>query len=319
MTPRGWLVLLLLSVPAASAANPVPEKVAQEFNELPARVVRDHRVEDRKKLEANYGSFGIDLLSASTLDFMADHFDALAPTLVASQGPPYKPSVRLQEWYRMHAQTDAQKRLMITSLRRWLTEPVSKAPQHGSMIEVFTADEEARAVTSVRYEAADLLADWNAKAALPEVRALYAKTRNDMKPEAVLCLRESLRSLEDPAHAGFLVPTARGFEVRRKFAQVCSMTVQANWKKFPLNAEERQACWAALEGTTRGPASQWAASNDHLIITFCDGVVASLSPTNPGIVTYRDNTHAAYRREVQMSNPLLHHVIARIAREKNPR
>jgi hypothetical protein len=319
----GVLAILLLPVASASS-NPVPNDVAVELNALPRRVVEGGTMEDRRRLIANCGAHGIDLLDPPTLTYMAMHFNELRDELAESQRPPHAPSGRLQEWYRARTRSAEDRMLMLRSLRMWLDQTVNEAPRHGSMRILDYGDQVPNAVMETRLVAAEFLADWSDRDALPRIRALEDSLkrhpnagRGSMKNTS-LCLRQSILRITEPEHAGFFVTDPRGgIACHRGLEAASEVEYELDRRRYrPLTVEERAALAKLLIPVDRAPSSNWASGIHRLRITFPDGLVAQFSATEPGVVRYEDNSRMTYREPLPLKNPRLHEFLKECAERR---
>lgn len=210
---------------------------------------------------------------------------------------------------------DAEDRtLMLRSLRAWLKEPVHEAPMHGSMRVDGDAEEVGREVMETRLVAAELLADWSDRDALPAIRALEDSLkrhpragRGSMKNPS-LCLQQSILRIAEPKRAGFFVAApGSGIDCHRGLETASAVECEMDRRSYrPLTAQERSTLAKLLIPGDRAPATSWAGGVHPLRITYPDGLVARLSATEAGVVCYEDNTRMTYRQPLRMKNPRLH-------------
>jgi hypothetical protein len=308
----GILALLLLAAPVS--ANPVPESVGVEFNALPKRVVERGAIEDRRRLVANYGAYGIDLLDSRTLGYMARHFEQLRDELAESQHPPYAPSYRLHDWYRAHACTAEDRVIMLRSLRAWLRQPLQEAPIHGAMRLGDFGDQVPNAVMETRVVAAELLADWADHDALPAIRALrdslkrHPNAGRGSMNDLGFCLRQSILRIVEPECAGLFVVVRRGeITCRRGVETATAIECELGSRRYrPLTIQERSRLASLLIPCQRAPSSRWWGGGHRLRIIYPDGLVAHLSATEPGVVRYEDNSRMTRREPLPLKSPALH-------------
>jgi hypothetical protein len=317
---RCFLVLGVVLCAGAAFANPVSESVANEFNALPKRVVERGSLEDRRQLIANYGAFGIDLLRPATLAYMDRHFEQLRDELAESQRPPHAPSYRLQDWYRARARTAADRAMMLRALRAWLDQPVREAPIRGSMRVVYPGDHASNAVMATRLVAAELLADWSDRDALPAIRALkdslmrHPGAGAGSNHDPALCLRQSILRLAEPERAGFVVLLPSGRIACRRALDGATAVEGYDGRSYrALDPGERARLAALLNSGERAPSSNWVQGPSGLRITYPDGLVAQLSATESGVVRYEDNSRMTYRESLAWKNPPLHEFIKSLA------
>lgn len=321
---RLFAVLVLLIFTAPALANPVPERSAVEFNALPKRVVEGGAIEDRRRLVADYGAYGIDLLEQPTLAYMVSHFEQLRDELAESQRPPHAPSYRLQDWYRAHARTAEDRAVMLHALRAWLSEAVHEAPIRGGMRLADFEDQVPNAVMETRLVAAELLADWSDHDALPAIRALEDSLkrhpnagRGSMK-DTGLCLRQSILRIAEPKRAGFFVAVPNGgIACHRRLETAIAVECDAGGGRCrTLTLQERSRLAKLLISCDRAPSSSWVGGPGRLRITYPDGLVAELSATEPGVVRYSDNSRMTYREPLALENARLYEFLKTFAERR---
>jgi len=73
-----------------------------------------------------------------------------------------------------------------------------------------------------------------------------------------------------------------------------------------LDKKTSRRLWDLLAACRVGPESQWEGGVHFLVLRFRGGMVAQLSPTESGRLTYEDNSRFVYRRSIKIFNPKLH-------------
>jgi hypothetical protein len=205
--------------------------------------------------------YGVDihLTARETLAVIERHLDVFAPLVVESQSPPTVPGARLQAWFRTVA-GPAHRAAMTAALARWLeVTSDSVGPSHG--VDLFPADPRARAVQRMHVQAtvASTLADWDAREALPALRALRVRVAAEaggagIDPRTVLRpVDDALRRLRGLPGEAPIVPDGRGgFRLDRTGAQVVVATVETyrnHGRRFTVLARgEAVRLWDMLAG-----------------------------------------------------------------------
>jgi len=126
----------------------------EEINALARDIGRSDHEADRARFADILFGHGMSILDSTTVDWMDRHFRRIAPAIAEAQGPPFRPRDDVQDWYRAHAKSSDDRRVMIAALRRWITEPVTGVAQHGPQISRFTQAEERTRVAEARIAAA---------------------------------------------------------------------------------------------------------------------------------------------------------------------
>ncbi|HVP14338.1 MAG TPA: hypothetical protein VMS88_02270 [Terriglobales bacterium] len=172
------LAALLLGPVERTIANPIPDRSWMKALALPGAYLRSPTEENRRALELMLGQGHIDLLlrRPDTLALIVHNIEAFAPVFVASQTRPFVPDGRIQAWFRTTARTHRDE--MIRALRTWLVPgPDSLAPHAENQIlesQILAIGPGARQVRLVKVQSgvARLLAEWDAREVLPDLRAL---------------------------------------------------------------------------------------------------------------------------------------------------
>ena len=168
MLPALFLLMFGCSPPARQ-----PYGSHEELNALAREVARTDHAADRARFADFLAGEGMTFLDSTTVEWMERHLRSITPAVAESQSPPFRPRDDVQAWYRAHARSKDDRHIMIAALRGWLTEPVATVAQHGSLKIAFAPAEERVRVIEARIAAANFLATWKAREALPEIRALH--------------------------------------------------------------------------------------------------------------------------------------------------
>ena len=163
----------------------------------PGRYLRGPSTETRRALVHTLGdgSLGVYLQTPDTLALIFRNLETFVPLFVAAQTPPFVPDEMLQAWFRTVAPRHRAE--MIHALVGWLAPATdSVAHYHGVAPHFLNQRDRWRHLANVRSCAAQRLADWDAREALPGLKAL----RNRLGAEASRIgpdSREALESLDD--------------------------------------------------------------------------------------------------------------------------
>lgn len=207
----GLLIGLLFVVGAdRGIANPVPDSVVQELNDLPRQIVaRSNPASELRwiRLLMEYG-FEPQLMRGDTRAYVRDHCRELGPFLLASIDPD-SGCVNVDMLNAVHAWDDQRLQGDITAaLRRWLTDvkpvalndPRSTTPFYVARcggfrrIGQYPNDHYLLCdLHSNQVDAAELLWIWNDRESLPKMKALLAESAG-WTCEARLSLAQRLRA-----------------------------------------------------------------------------------------------------------------------------
>jgi hypothetical protein len=317
------LALALALAPAVGSANPVPDREAQEMNDLPGRWLGHPNPEDAQGLIAQFGAYGISrgLLSNATVNLLEQNFDRFAPLLVTAQLPPYCTQPSLQRWYREHAD-ETQGAAMKAALRIWLDAKVTEAPIQGGMRIQGSPEDLAPVILNARLAAAEALGDWCDKSALPKLRALQRQI-----PGGSPILTAAIRRITDPSRADVLVLEHDGrVAMHRPASELDSLVVVSQdgitRKKSRWRADGAGVAhiWSALdEGREYDRHQPYVEPEDRsflpgqLTMYFRDGLIANLEGSR-NRWNYEDNGRQNSSLEIRNDalDPALMHELERI-------
>ena len=314
-------VLVILIAPCPTQANPVPDWIATRFRDNVLATSRDGSCPDTTNLIADLGSFGLDLLSPEHVKAMEKSFGAFAPLIVASQrtGKHRSLSYELQRFYWLHASSQ-QRVEMLKALREWLTAEITEASAGHSMVIAGPPEQVRRSIDAARVKAAEMLSDRGDRESLPFMVALERRGLED--PNSSFVLRRAMARLRQPCAMTFIHETPNGrlecCEVRARVLKISLGRGDLRYPqpKYSLGSREVDEFWSLIHGTRKGPNSNWFGSNLNVFVEFEDGVIASMSPIEPGRLTYRDNVTLDWRHSLTLQSDSLYNWVLRLAREK---
>lgn len=286
-------------------ANPVPDRVAQDFRALVLQTAATGTCPDTSRLIQYFGNYGINLLSDSDLDEIDRAFAVFAPLLVEAQRPCEELDFKLQEFYRERA-TAEQRAAMTKALREWLSARLDSAPWSGVISPgsyVRTAVQQSRCVAAEMLVA---LADVDAAPLINRVAA-----PDTMAAEFQWFLKRSVECLTNPTARSFLHVDGDGSVGLSKGADSLEGAYMERWNhragdvEYTLTPQEIAVLFSEL-GTSRFRSSHARSSGASWIrLEFDDGVVANVNTSDPDCIVYTDNTSLDRERMLLLENPKL--------------
>ena len=315
MRNTAYLVAALAVAAGPAAANPVPDAVAEDFRGLVATTAATGVCPRPDVLVAHFAAFGLGLLSSADIESIDDHFGVFAPLLVRSQDVNGGLDFRVQELYRAHADAE-QRTAMVEVLRHWLTADIQEAPRQGTMRIDGPPSAVQREIEGARTKAAELLLDWDDGESTDLIDDLLSRPMTS--EGAQRRLRAVRARFQDPC-AGRLVGWATSGPVERcgKRTKIVSAALRERRQERLLTVRELDSVWKALSKGTWDENSHWAGSLRYLTIRLSDGSTATLSPTEPGRLTYHeDSTYSPVRRT--MSNRELFDLVVNMTVATSP-
>jgi len=270
-------------------ANPVPEQEWLRMLGQPGRYLRGPSEETRREVvwTLSQGYLDVYLVTPDTLSLIVRNPRTFAPLFVAAQTIPYVPNPKLQAWFR--AVLIGHRAAMINALESWLTPGSdSIAPVVRMHRVTFSEADRWLDFAGLRSSVALSLADWNAREALPKLRALRTRLVDEAQrvgadPQKPLeQLDDAIRRLEGRPGSAPLEPDGKGgFVAGRHPSQVVSATVvpgsSLSTRTSLLDPAEREALWtmvAAARETVFIPKG----GGGSIELRFEDGIAARILP-----------------------------------------
>lgn len=286
-------------------ANPVSDSVVEDFRILVHETAVTGKCPDAARLVRYFGSYGVALLSTSDLDDLDRKFTIFAPLMVEAQRPCQRLNFGLQAFYRERA-TPAQSAAMKSALRDWLTAHLDAAPWS---VVVGPASAAGREIQRSRIVAAEMLVAWEDAEAAPLMQRLAEP--DTLTAELQWLLERAIACLHNPRALSFLHLDRSGSVQLLQTVEDLKRARMRRWNyrdgdaEYVLSSQEVTAFFRALsESHFRDPlARSWGVATIDL--EFEDGVVASVSTSNPGCIAYKDNTSLDIQRQPMFENGAL--------------
>lgn len=290
-------------------ANPVPDRVINDFRSLVAKTAKDGVCPDEGRLEGYFSSYGLGFLRPSERDAIDKHFTIFAPILVSSQGPGHRPDMGIQRFYRDRAD-QWQRESMLCALRAFLTADPKDTPKEGPGKIVYPPEVARDGLNRARVAAAEMLTFWHDRDALQLMEVVDAQ--ENLTGELGWRLRRAEKRLDDStAMTFFSVRSDGSLELYEKASDVDSAAVCRGGlggfasSYYTLTPKEVESMWRLIGESRVCENTNWAGFTHSVIVVLHDGVRASLSPTERGHVVYEDNAgHSFSGRLTLESEPL---------------
>ena len=264
----------------------------------PGRYLREPNAETRRAFIRTLGGGSLDvyLETPDTLALILQNLETFVPLLVAAQTPPFVPDEGLQAWFR--AVAPRHRAEMVRALSGWLLPGSdSIARYHGSS--------RWEPIAEVQSSAAQRLADWDAREALPGLRALRGRLGAEARDRGADALKsleqldDALRRLEGVPGVAPLTPDGRGgFRSRFRSGQILTARVSGSSHQDPegvlLEPAERESLWNMVL-VARETLFLGRNSSGRVEISFDDGSTARLGSDTSGVISGSNSTRITSR------------------------
>ncbi len=294
--------LALLLLPRLVQANPVRDEVVMEFRNLVRITAQDRDCPDPDGLVGFLARFGLDLLERDHRLGIIENFDVFGPLLLEAQRPGRPFHYDVQSLCRRWAE-GSMRTAVVDNLHDWLTAPIDSLEQPGSTWIEWSVDQERAATDRQRAKAAELLVEWNDRAAAPLIDALLR--RSDLDEVARRYLSAARGRLDDPCHARLLHADDAGMlTVCVKREDILGIRGAGDQRDF--SEEEIDAFCELLGASSLAPSSEGPGGWQAFEIRTRKGIEGTFRPIGTDRLLWRDDATQEIFHEITLENPALH-------------